>query len=99
MTVDLTADEQREADGLLAELNSRGYVTRDQFKALVPGARIRHRGQQYPEAYNDGTGNIVSVAVRHERDVELVVAYDKPRFEGMSRLTVLANYHVDVVTR
>ncbi|GIM88859.1 hypothetical protein [Paractinoplanes toevensis] len=97
MTATLTPAEQQEAERLLAGLHDRGYIDYEQHKTLTAGARVRHRGQQYPEAYRDGTGNIVAVTARNERDVELVVAYDKPRFEGMSRLTVLADYHVEVI--
>ncbi len=95
---DLTEAEAAEAERLLSELAANGYRLQDHIGSLAPGVRIRHRGQQHPEAYANGTGVIVHVTIRSERDVELVVAYDEPRFEGMSRLTVLANYHVDVIT-
>lgn len=95
---DLTEAESAEAEQLLAELSGRGYRSEDSIGKLTTGVRIRHRGQQYLEAYENGTGVIVAVTRRMERDVEVVVAYDEPRFRGMSRLTVLANYHVDVIT-
>lgn len=95
---DLTDAELVEAGQLLAELTARGYQVQDSIGGLARGIRIRHRGQQYAEAYENGTGVIVSVTRRLDRDIEVVVAYDQPRFEGMSRLTVLANYHVDVIT-
>lgn len=95
----LTPQEQSEAAEMLADLHESGYINVEEHGALKAGARIRHVGQQYPEAYRDGTGYVVSVTQRHERDFELVVVYDQPRFEGASRLTVLADYHVEVVAR
>ncbi len=97
MTIALSPIEQVVADKRLAELVSNGYVQQDAHKHLTVGARIRHVGQQYGQAHEHGTGNIWAVLVRHEADIELVVVYDEPRFEGGSRVTVLADYHGEVV--
>lgn len=94
---DLTADDQAEVESQLTELTANGYKIQDSVGDLAPGVRIRHIGQQYPEAHVHGTGVIVAVVMRREPDVELVVAYDEPRFEGASRVTVLANYHVHLI--
>ena len=93
----LTIDEQAEAESLLADLRSRGYTEQTRHGDLAPGVRVRHVGQQYPAAYRDGTGNVLAVLQRHEQDIEVLVAYDEPRLPGLSRLTVLANYHLEVI--
>lgn len=97
MTLTLTPEVQAEADTMLAELISRGYKQVQQRKHLTVGARVRHVGEQYYEAYENGTGNIYAITVRRETDVELVVVRDEPRFSGGSRISGLANYHVEVI--
>ncbi|WP_250029737.1 hypothetical protein [Paractinoplanes maris] len=97
MTIPLTAEDQAEADNMLAELINRGYKQVGQRKHLTVGARVRHVGEQYDEAYENGTGNIYGITVRRENDVELVVVRDEPRFSGGSRIAGLANYHVQVI--
>lgn len=103
---DLTPEERDEAALLLANLRSRGYVDRERFNELVPGARVRHRGHQYPEAYPTGTGVVVGIVERPDSawsqswrmpDIEMVVAWDRPAFLGASRLSTVAQYHVYLV--
>jgi hypothetical protein len=104
----LSEDEKAEAVRMLGELTDRGYAVVEEHNDLRPGVRIRHRGHQYPEAYLNGTGVVVAVTEKKPSgwseswgapDIEMVVAYDKPLLPDMSRLTGLAQYHVEVVGR
>lgn len=94
---------------MLSELHERGYrdiIEHESFRVRV-GARIRHRGHQWPEAYREGTGFIVALTEKPDSpwsrtyrmpDIELVALWDKPRpFEDSSRLAGLAQYHVEVI--
>jgi hypothetical protein len=100
MTITLTDAEQSEATAMLAALHESGYVDVEAHGDLRPGVRIRHRGHQWPGAYANGTGNIVAIT-RSPRtilgvpDVELIAVWDREHFG--SRLSQLAQYHVDVV--
>lgn len=97
---DLTPAEQSTAAEMLADLHESGYVNVESHGALKPGVRIRHRGHQWPSAYANGTGNVM-VITRSQRtiqgmpDVELIAVWDEEQFG--SRLSQLAQYHVDVV--
>lgn len=96
----LTEVEQSEATAMLAVLHESGYRDVEAHGALKPGVRIRHRGHQWPGAYTDGTGNVLAITrsprtVQGMPDVELIAVWDEERFG--SRLSQLAQYHVDVV--
>jgi hypothetical protein len=110
VTPPVTEAEQAEMDRLVAELYKAGYVNLDQFtyqrsgRVLRVGARVRHGGEQYPEAFLHGTGNVVALVHRPNSgwsrqwrmpDIELVVLRDRARFA--SRLSQLAHYHVEVI--
>lgn len=106
----VTSVEQAEADRMVADLHASGYVDLDSYtypqsgRVLHVGARVRHIGEQYPEALRDGTGNVVALLHRPDSpwsrswrmpDIELVTLSDRPRFE--TRLSQLAHYHVEVI--
>lgn len=104
---DLSPDEWAEAKKILAQLELRGYAPRERFNELAPDVRVRHHGHRWPSAYSEGTGVVVAIAERDPSswaqtygtpDIEMVVAYDKPPVPEMSRLTTLAQYHVQAVT-
>lgn len=106
--LDLTPEERVEAERILAGLHERGYTDRERFNELTPGSRVRHRGHRWPQAYTDGSGVVVAITERDPSswsqswgvpDIEMVVAFDEPTLPGMSRLTTLAQYHVEVVIR
>lgn len=99
----LAPDLRQRAEELLAGLRGRGYRDRERFNELEPGARVRHRGHQYPEAYRAGTGTIVAVTERDPSawseswglpDVEIVVAWDDP---SLWRVSNVAQYHIYAV--
>lgn len=99
---ELTTAEQSELDQLLACLRDAGYVDIENHNDLRVGARIRHVGHQWPQAYEHGTGVILALTERpnspwsrswHARDIELIALWDQPRPFG-SRLSQLAQYHV-----
>lgn len=105
---DLTAEERAEADQMLAELRQRGYTDRDQFNELAPGVRVYHSGHRWPDALLNGSGVVVAITERDPSswsqswgapDVEMVVAWDEPTFEGVSRLSTVAQYHVSAVSQ
>lgn len=102
---DMTTDEAAEAEAMLAQLHADGYRDIPEHGSLRPGVRIRHRGDQYPQAYDHGTGVVLHVTEKSPSswsvsygapDIEMVVLYDRPRLGG-SRLSQLAQYHVEVV--
>ena len=101
---DLTAEEQQRVDEMLAGLHERGYVDVAEHGKLRPGVRIRHRGEQYYEALEHGTGVVVAITEKPDSswsrtygmaDIELITVSDEARFD--SRLSQLAQYHVDVI--
>jgi hypothetical protein len=102
--LNLTADEQAQADRMLTDLNRSGYRTVDQHGRIRPGARIRHRGHQWPEALRNGSGVVLAITEKRPSgwsdswgmpDVELIAVWDKPSLD--SRLSQLAQYHVEAV--
>ncbi|BAL87338.1 hypothetical protein AMIS_21180 [Actinoplanes missouriensis 431] len=92
----LTDDDHAEIQRRLAAYAECGWQPVDSVREFAPGVRIRHVGQQYPQAYRYGTGVIVTVLQNRREDIELVVAYDEPRIPGCPRVTVLGDYHVDL---
>jgi hypothetical protein len=101
----LTPDEQAQAARMLAELDDRGYEAVGAHGLVRPGVRIRHRGHQFPEAYTNGTGTVLVVTERSPSswsqthgmpDVELIAVWDRPNLAD-SRLSQVAQYHVDVI--
>lgn len=92
---DLTGEDLAEVERQLTDARGYGWRPVDRVRGYAPGVRIRHVGQQYFEAHDRGTGIIVTVLRRGDQ-IELIVAYDKPRFEGGSRITQLGSYHVDL---
>lgn len=107
MTENLTAalepEERAEYEQKLAELHERGYVDIENHKGLSVGVRVRHRGHQWPAAYRDGTGTVLAITEKPDSvwsrswgapDIEMVVLFDTATFG--SRLSMLAQYHVDV---
>lgn len=96
----LTDDDHTEIERHLTAYAGYGWKPVDsahsRTRTFTPGLRVRHVGQQYPKAYWHGTGVIAAVLTNRREQVELVVVYDEPRIPGCSRVTVLADYHVDL---
>lgn len=99
-------------DRMVAELHTRGYVDLDEHtyprtgKVLQVGARVRHCGEQYWQAYQRGTGNVVALLHKPNSswsrsygtaDVELIMLRDTESVAG-SRLPQVAQYHVGPIT-
>lgn len=84
------------------ELLSRGYVEVQEFSHLHVGQRVRHVGQQYPEAYRNGTATIERI-FRSPRttwgrpDVELIAKRDKPIWGPDDMHAYWADYHAVLV--
>ena len=102
----LTEEEQDRLLEIRQELRERGYQDITEHGDLRVGARIRHRGQQFTEAFRHGTGYVVALMEKPDSawsrtyrmpDIELVVVFDKPALLSSSRLSQLAQYHVSVV--
>lgn len=84
---------QARADRQAANLLDHGYTEVREHGRLAIGDRVRHVGEQYPEAHT-GTATIERIFVRGERDVELIARRDKPGFGGpTSTHGFWANYH------
>ena len=70
-----------------------GYTEVQEHAALKVGDRVRHVGEQYTDAYQRGSGVIERIFVRGERDVELIVKRDKPRWSPTDTHGYWADYH------
>lgn len=109
MAPKVESTEQAEIARMVAELHERGYVDLAEYtypsaRVLRVGTRLRHGGEQYPEALMHGTGHVVALTHRPDSawslswrmpDIELVMLRDKDR--SGSRLSQVAHYHVDVI--
>lgn len=100
----LPPDVLAELEEALAELHAHGYKTVESHGNLRAGTRVRNRGQQYPKAYQEGTGNVWAVTLKDPSswsqtwrmpDVELLVVVDEASFG--SRVSKVAQYHVEAV--
>lgn len=70
----------------------------DRPDPIPVGTRVRHIGEQYPEAYLHGTGTVVEV-VRYypqDRSYEYLVRCDKPPFWSRGETLVERNHMVPV---
>lgn len=101
---DLTPEETARLAVMVDQLHLDGYVDIEEHKGLRVGAWIRHRNQQYYEAIVNGTGAVLALVEKPDSpwsrewrmpDIELVMLRDKEQFG--SRLSQLAQYHVEVV--
>lgn len=90
-------------DERAADLLRRGYVEVAEIDSLHVGDRIRHWNEQYPTAYQSGTGSIERIFHRPSpsferkwgtKDVELIIRRDQPRFGPDDTHAYVANYHV-----
>lgn len=81
-------DPTSHALGLL----SSGYAEVETHGRIYRGMRVRHVGDQWPAAYDNGTGNVERIFVRRDDDVELIVKSDTDHFGSQYRF--LADYHV-----
>ena len=106
--VEVPAEQAERFAELRAELERSGYVVKDHHNELRPGARVRGRGEQYPEAFDRGTGTVLLVMEKAgsswsrtygQPDVEVLVLKDRPLLPGMPRISQLANYHLAIPHR
>mgnify|MGYP000535070441 CR=1 FL=1 len=82
----ITAQEQAES------LLRAGYTEVQTAGELHVGQRVRHVGQQYPEAIREGTAVIERIFTRG-KDVELIARRDKPEWGPNDTHGFWANYH------
>lgn len=52
---------------------------------LADGRRVRHAGEQYPDAYSRGTGTVVEHKIMSGGHVEYRVRRDRPILPDMPR--------------
>lgn len=106
MAGDLTPDEQERLAAMVKELINHGYQEITGHGRLKVGTRIRHQGHQWTEAFRDGTGIVAALTERPDSpwsmswnmpDIELIALWDKPQGLIPSRLSGVAQYHVDVI--
>lgn len=90
-----------EAD--VQELLGRGYVEVKEINNLKVGARVKHVGQQWGDAYRNGTATIERLFVKERSswsqkmnrpDIELIVKRDKPQFD--LEYGYWADYHTEL---
>lgn len=93
-------------DSMRASLVASGYRDIKEKDGLRVGARVRHRGEQYYEAYATGTAVVRAIMERDpsswsvsygRRDIELIVERDVPMLPDMSPLGQWADYHTVLV--
>ena len=82
-------------------LSERGYEEVDTVGILSVGQRVRHSGEQYSEAYRDGTSVIDKIFVKkgNDKDVEVIIHRDKPRWGPTDTHSQWANYHTIPVNK
>lgn len=77
-----------------AELLARGYTEVESAGQFSVGQRVRHVGEQYPDAMWNGTAVIERMFTLPEgRDVELIARRDKPRWGPDDSHGFWASYH------
>lgn len=80
------------------ELKECGYAEVDSSGIHEVGQRVRHSGEQYPEAYAEGTSTIEHILVRGN-DVEIIIHRDKPRWSATDTHSQWSNrYTIPVKT-
>jgi hypothetical protein len=62
------------------------------------GQRVRHSGERYPEAMDNGTSTIEHIFVRGN-DVELIIHRDKPLWSRTDTHSQWANFHTIPVNK
>ena len=89
-----------------AGLLSRGFIEVTELNGMSVGARVRHRGEQWFEAHEHGTGTIERIFHKPESswsrtyrrpDVELIVKRDKPKFGADDTHSFVADYHIELI--
>jgi hypothetical protein len=99
--VEIRAEFERDHQALIEA----GYEDVAEYAGIKVGARVRHVGHQWPEAFERGSATVLAVmrkdpsawAQTYRRpDVELLVELDRPFIAG-SCLAQLADYHVLVI--
>ena len=86
-----------EADQYAEDLKNRGYAEAGEHNYLKVGQRVRHIGQQYPDAIQQGTGTLERIFVHttKSRDIEVIVKHDEPQFG--SDYGYWADYHTVII--
>jgi hypothetical protein len=90
------------ADERAEELLSRDYREITEFEQFRIGQRVRHGGEQWPEAIRNGTGVIERIfqsprIIWGKPDVEFIVRRDKPKFGPDDTHGYWADYHTIIV--
>ena len=82
------------ADIQAATLLARGYTEVTEAGRLTVGQRVRHVGEQYPNAMWNGTAVIERIFTRHDgKDVEIIARRDKPLWGPNDTHGFWADYH------
>lgn len=104
MSDNMTPEERTEYEEMLLKLHAAGYRDVEEHGQLKVGARVRHSGHRWPEAYTQGTGVVLALTEKNPSawsqswgrpDIELIALWD--RVYLFSRLSGLAQYHVEVI--
>jgi len=90
-------DTEDGMETVVADMLRRGFVEIQEFGALKPGVRVRHSGQQWPDAYRLGTGSVERIF--HKPDSSWEQKYGRPDVELIMKRddgtrSMLADYHV-----
>jgi hypothetical protein len=90
-------------ESLHADMAKRGYHDIDEAHGIKAGDRVYHRGQQWPEAREDGTATVLAVMasgrmIQGQPDIELLVHRDKPLTPGDWVFATWADYHTSRAT-
>lgn len=71
-------------------------MSTEQREPLPIGTRVRHAGEQYPEALRNGTGVVVDIVTYHPQDdtYEYLVQCDKPPAWAAGGVTLVQRNHL-----
>jgi hypothetical protein len=95
---DFDANITAEIEKLAKEMTSYGYRPLDDHATLHPGLRVRHVGEKYPAAFDNGTAVVAAVFHRPHRlgDIEVIAVHDE---DGRGRrVRQWADYHTAPVS-
>jgi hypothetical protein len=83
------ADPDKWAQSLLDS----GYTEVDEIRIWKVSDRVRHSGEQYSKAYDNGTSTIERIFTRGESDIEIIIHRGEPRWSPTDTHSQWANYH------
>lgn len=92
----LSTEQVQAARQVREELEDQGWEVIDGIGGLLSGQRVRNRGEQYPEAYVNGTA-VTFAILRKGQHHEAIVVPDNPWFgRAATNWDVLNTHHASL---